>query len=215
MRFIFTICLFLSVSTIIAQTEQETRNIATLCKVWGFLKYYHPEVAKGKLDWDKEFMIRVKTASALKSKEETCKFYLDWIESLGEVKKCKKCDNAIPDSLKKNLDNEWLGDTAIFSIDLTKKLVFIEQNRNQRKNRYVAKTRWIGSASMKGEKIYKDSIFPSTNLRLLGLSRYWNFTNYFFPYKYQMDVNWEKTLTDMIPLFLYPTDTVIIRQYSN
>ena len=29
-------------------------NLIVLCKVWGFLKYYHPDIANGKIDWDNE-----------------------------------------------------------------------------------------------------------------------------------------------------------------
>ena len=42
----------LSGLTAIAQTNQ---NLESLCKFWGFLKYYHPTVAEGKLDWDASF----------------------------------------------------------------------------------------------------------------------------------------------------------------
>jgi hypothetical protein len=34
----------------------ETEKISSLIKIHGFLKYYHPEVGKGKFEWDKEFI---------------------------------------------------------------------------------------------------------------------------------------------------------------
>src|SRR5678815_5215483 len=63
----FEICLmkkFLSVFiiavltniTLHAQTNQQIKNLATLARVWGFLKYYHPDAAKGNPDWDKELV---------------------------------------------------------------------------------------------------------------------------------------------------------------
>ncbi|MEI6021797.1 MAG: S41 family peptidase, partial [Bacteroidota bacterium] len=60
----------------------------------------------------------------------------------------------------------------------------------------------------KNEKIYKDSVFPSTELRLLSLSRYWNIINYFFPYKYLIGQNWNDALTEMIPKFAFAKDTI-------
>ncbi|WP_166638517.1 hypothetical protein [Maribacter spongiicola] len=30
----------------------EEHKLVTTAKVWGFLKYYHPEVANGKFNWD-------------------------------------------------------------------------------------------------------------------------------------------------------------------
>jgi hypothetical protein len=53
---IFTFIFLLFASHSFGQTPtKENDKIATFCKVWGFLKYYHPKVAIGKLDWDKEF----------------------------------------------------------------------------------------------------------------------------------------------------------------
>ena len=34
----------------------ETKKIVTTCKVWGFLKYYHSNVANGNFDWDAELI---------------------------------------------------------------------------------------------------------------------------------------------------------------
>ena len=31
-------------------------NLELLGKIWGFLKYHHPEVGKGKYDWDDELL---------------------------------------------------------------------------------------------------------------------------------------------------------------
>src|SRR5690606_2510722 len=35
-------------------TDDLIDNLALLGKTWGFLKYHHPEVGKGKYDWDDE-----------------------------------------------------------------------------------------------------------------------------------------------------------------
>ncbi|MGC3977414.1 MAG: hypothetical protein QM751_03810 [Paludibacteraceae bacterium] len=31
--------------------SKNTSDLAVLCKVWGYLKYYHPAVVEGKYDW--------------------------------------------------------------------------------------------------------------------------------------------------------------------
>lgn len=36
--------------------ENEIKNLSNLCKVWGFLKYYHPNVAKGNFNWDEHLL---------------------------------------------------------------------------------------------------------------------------------------------------------------
>ena len=35
-------------------SAQMLDNLEVLCKVWGFLKYYHPEVCRGNYNWDYE-----------------------------------------------------------------------------------------------------------------------------------------------------------------
>ena len=130
---IITLVLF-SFSTYSQTTAQESEKIATFCKVWGFLKYYHPTVAKGKLDWDNEFTTRIKVVSALNTKQEINDYYSEWINSLGKVNACKKCNNEIPDSLQFNLDLAWLSDSTVFTQTLIDQLQFIQHNRNQDDN---------------------------------------------------------------------------------
>ncbi len=189
-------------------SPNETKKIATFCKLWGFLKYYHPEVAKGEIDWDSEFINRLKSIDKLTSKQEINNYYSEWIRDLGDVKNCKKCDNNIPDILKFNLDLKWLGDTSIFTNNLIEQLQYIQLNRNLKDNYYVQKTKFVGNTLYSNEKPYNDSIYPTPEMRLLTLSRYWNIINYFFPYKYLMDDDWNDVLHEMIPKFKYAQDTL-------
>jgi C-terminal processing protease CtpA/Prc len=165
-------------------------------------------VAKGKLDWDKEFTTRIKEVTSLNTKQEINEYYSEWINSLGKVKNCKKCKDDIPDSLKFNLDLAWLSVTIIFTKNLINQLQFIQNNRNQGKNYYVQQFKFVGNTKYDNEKPYKDSIFPSIELRLLGLSRYWNIINYFYPYKYRIGDDWNKVLVEMIPKFKDSRDTI-------
>ncbi len=204
---IITLVLF-SFSTYSQTTAQESEKIATFCKVWGFLKYYHPTVAKGKLDWDNEFTTRIKVVSALNTKQEINDYYSEWINSLGKVNACKKCNNEIPDSLQFNLDLAWLSDSTVFTQTLIDQLQFIQHNRNQDDNYYVQQYKFVGNTKYDNEKPYVDSIYPSYEMRLLGLSRYWNIINYFFPYKYRIGQSWDEVLVDMIPKFKDASDTI-------
>jgi carboxyl-terminal processing protease len=197
-----------AIGTYSQTTLQESEKIATFCKFWGFLKYYHPTVAKGTLDWDNEFMTRIKVVTGLHSKEEISNYYSEWINSLGKVKTCKKCDNEIADSLKFNLDVAWLTDSVAFTNTLISQLQYIQLNRNRGNNYYVQQVKNVGNTTYENEKPYKDSIFPSTELRLLGLSRYWNIINYFFPYKYKIGREWNDVLLEMIPKFNDAKDTI-------
>lgn len=210
MKVVISILVFLclTVSTYSQTTVRESEKLATFCKLWGFLKYYHPAVAKPKFDWDKEFTKRIKEVYALNSKLELNNYYSEWIAALGKVKNCRKCKTEIPNSLKFNLDLAWLSDSSVFTTALINQLQFIVNNRNQGKNYYVQQGKFTGFLSYDNERPYKDSIFPSKELRLLGLSRYWNIINYFFPYKYRIGEDWNKVLIEMVPKFKDSKDTI-------
>lgn len=52
---IFSVALILlSVSAIPAYSS--TEHLAAYIKVWGYLKYFHPDVTAGKVNWDSEFV---------------------------------------------------------------------------------------------------------------------------------------------------------------
>jgi C-terminal processing protease CtpA/Prc len=203
-----SLCLALSLMAIAQPTTSETDKIAGFCKIWGFLKYYHPEVAKGVQDWDTAFMNRVHTLSSLQSKEQISNYYITWINSLGKVAACKKCKTDDPNNITFNLDLDWLKDSARFTPELVTLLQYIHKNRNQAENYYVQKVTGAGNTSYDNEKPYNDAVFPAAELRLLGLARYWNIINYFYPYKYRVGRDWNTVLTDMIPKFQSPKDTL-------
>lgn len=47
-----------------------------LCKVWGYTKYYHPDVVSGKLNWDAElFKVMPKVLKA-----NVNAILLEWLE---------------------------------------------------------------------------------------------------------------------------------------
>lgn len=207
MKFLLSFLLLCTVYTK-AQTHSPAEKIATFCKVWGFLKYYHPEVAKGRLDWDSIFITGVQKIRGMASQKEVNDFYSSWINSLGKVETCKSCKPPSKDDIIFNIDNGWLGDARLFSNDVIQQLKWIESNRNTGKNFYVQQNKGVPNTAYSNEKLYPDSIFPSSPMRLLTLSRYWNIIQYFFPYKYVIGRDWKEVLTEMVPGFDNAKDTI-------
>lgn len=199
------LCVF--TSALFGQNQlTESQKLAATAKIWGFLKYYHPEVAKGNYNWDEQlFEVLPKVRSATNNKELS-EIYINWIESLGEIKACKNCD--AEKGIKyfyKNLDLNWITDKQLFTDELTEKLNYIKQNRHQGKKHYVAYYKGQPKGIyFKNELDYKAFDWQDENLRILSLFRYWNVVEYFFPAKYQTDTNWDTILTKMIPKFLNP-----------
>tara|TARA_R110000868_G_scaffold411634_2_gene706566 strand:- start:27 stop:1652 length:1626 start_codon:yes stop_codon:yes gene_type:complete len=196
---------FICINSIHAQNKlSETEKISSLIKIHGFLKYYHPEVGKGKFEWDKEFIKYLPQVLKAKDKESLSTIYINWIDSLGTIKVCKKC-NSKKKYFDKNFDLSWFQDTTVFNNSVTLKLKYIEKNRNQRENFY-ASNEPVGKIKITNEPIYKDFEYPDEEYRLLGLAKYWNIIEYFYPYKYLTDQNWDLVLNEMIPKIRYASN---------
>lgn len=185
---------------VFSQELKEAEKLSSLCKVWGFLKYYHPNVAKGNFNWDEQLLNTLPKIIQSKTKEDLSKVYLVWIESLGEIKKCGKCNDVNENEyFNKNFNLSWTQDQTLFTNTLTEKLKYIENNRFQGKNNYASSSN--GGIIITNELKYKDFEFPDTNYRLLSLFKYWNIIEYFFPYKYLTDQKWDEVLFEMIPKY--------------
>ncbi|WP_207436243.1 S41 family peptidase [Sabulibacter ruber] len=205
MKRILLLFLCLPALNVLAQPAlTENQKLESLSKIWGFLKYYHPEVAKGKRDWDAELMAKIPQVKKARNQQELSKLYDSWVASLGKVKRCGSCDNNIPDSLMRNISFGWLQDASTFTPEFSQKLEYIRQNRNQGRNYYVQRRYKLfkTQAYFPNEKLYeKLPELPTEEFRLLSLFRYWNIINYFFPYKYAIGESWDNVLTDMLPKF--------------
>ena len=179
------------------ESISETEKLASLSKIYGFLKYYHPEVANGTFNWDQQFIEQLPKVLKATDKESLSQIYIDWIGSLGKIEKCRKCDSKAT-YFDKNFDLSWTKDTVYFNKSLSLKLEYIEKNRIQGDQFYVEKQP-VGNIKVTNEPEYKNFDYPSEEFRLLGLFKYWNIIEYFYPYKYLTDQKWDSVLKEMIP----------------
>ncbi|MFB9865500.1 S41 family peptidase [Rufibacter immobilis] len=198
--------IIISYKTVNAQNNlSDTEKLTATAKIWGFLKYYHPNVANGKLDWDNQFLEILPSIEKASTKEELSGIFAAWIESLGGIKLCRKCQTS-PQSAQfdKNFDLTWFENNKVFTKELTEKLKFIEQNRFQGKSFYVTTEGRSSSLVISNEKPYDNFVWTNRPLRLLSLFRYWNIIEYFYPHKYQLDTEWDEVLSQMLPKFSSP-----------
>lgn len=183
----------------------ETEKLTATCKVWGFLKYYHPAVASGKTNWDQKLFEVLPNIEKAQTKEEYSAIIEKWIDDLGAVPANKSlADDPKRDFFYKNLDLDWTQKDKLFSKSLSKKLKFITENRFQGSNYYVNRDGKEVALQFVNEPLYADFQWTDKNLRLLALFRFWNYTEYFFPYKYVMDQKWDEALVEIVPQIANP-----------
>jgi hypothetical protein len=174
-------------------------NLELLGKIWGFLKYHHPEVGKGKYDWDDELFQFLPEYMNVNNTRQRDELLLRWIKKYGEVPECTTCKETAANAYQKP-DFSWV-ENGNMSAGLKEKIKEIYQNRHQGNHYYIKKAYHDGNPEFLNEQSYPIS-FPDKNHRLLALYRYWNIIQYFFPYKYLTDKKWDEVLREYIPVFI-------------
>lgn len=182
----------------------EEKNLALLGKIWGYLKYYHPTVAKGEIDWDQELVNMIPKVLQAEDAEERDRIFAEWIDGLGEYKKKGKLAIWVAGlktvDYKQQPNLEWISTTGL-DTELVKKLEGLKEAKRSDENHYVRLGRF-DEPNVDNENPYPDMRYPEAEYRLLGLFRYWNIIEYYFPYKYLIDENWDDVLVEFIPKFL-------------
>ena len=175
--------------------DMRLANLDLLGRVWGFLKYYHPKIGTGDINWDYELFRILPSYLNATSHLERDAILLSWINQLGEVKPCKRCKE-----LDKNAqmvpDLDWINASNL-NRDLQEKLNYIKKNRFQGTHYYVNHGQ-VGQANFTNEKSYSKIPYTDLGFRLLAVYRYWNMIQYYFPYKNETDQNWNTVLKEMI-----------------
>ena len=185
--------------TSINLTEAKTEDLVVLGKVWGFLKYYHPAIAKGNYNWDYELFKILPKILGAKNQLDRNNILSGWVNSLGKVTGEKVKENK--DVIKINPDLAWIKN-SILGETLTAQLTEIKNAARTEDNYYLGLAEGIGNPEFKNERPYSKMAYPDAGYRLLSLYRYWNIIQYYYPYKNLFKENWNDVLKEFIPKFV-------------
>jgi len=196
--FIFYLIVFpFSAKASLSNEEQLTG----LCKVWGFLKYYHPAIQTGKIDWNNYLINILPDFSQKLSREEYNIRIKKIIDFVGGIKKLKYPYQNLPkDTTYNNLDFKWIEDNSLFDQQNQKSLFYVIENYVPRKSFYIKNeiAKYYDYKDL--ESFYfNDSIVPDSTHAILALFQYWNTINYLFAYRKIMDENWDSVLIEFLP----------------
>lgn len=179
-------------------SPKEIQGLELLGRMWGFLKYHHPEIAKGNYNWDYELFRFLPKYMEAADAQERDELVINWIDDLGELEECSSCNPTDPNVFTKP-DFKWIEDQ---DEALRNKLMTVYNLRSQGNQYYIKMAPGVGNPEFKNENSYPSMSYPDDGFRLLALFRYWNMIKYFFPYKYLMDKDWKVTLSEYIPVFM-------------
>jgi len=180
-------------------TEQKINDLELLGRIWGFLKYHHPAIAKGNYNWDYELFRMLPGYLKITDNAKRDEYLLQWIGKYGEIPKCEFCDATYKDVFLKP-DLSWV-DKSNMNQKLKDLLHTIYLNRSQLYHYYIYSDANIGNPEFLHEDPYMLH-YVNTGYRLLALYRYWNIIQYFYPNKYLTDKNWNTVLKEYIPKFV-------------
>ncbi|WBW95186.1 S41 family peptidase [Oceanirhabdus sp. W0125-5] len=185
--------------------QNQSEGLYKLCKVWGFVKYYHPNVTKNNIDMDEELLILIPEVLESKNQKEVDQILVQWIGDLGKIDiRSKEIKNTKKVKISSSLD--WIGEEKFLDEELKESLIKIQKSKIDKTEKYVKLTPNVGNPIFINEKEYNDMDYSDKNYRLLGLFRYWNAIEYFFPYKYLIDENWDEVLKVYLPEFIQGDD---------
>ena len=196
MKYFFIISFFITSAASAQVTKFSDRDLYELGKIWGLMKYYHPAISQGKVDWDAVLL----ETFANTSKKDVNAITTHWLSTADQrnfieiIKKNSECDSIT----LRNFDSSWIG-----------KLKKIQPKNKTRLLNLISQPKNVGTFysnpvensiryNSKNEKVY--TAF-SAELKMLDLFRIWNAIEYFYPYKYLLDHQWDDILKKYIPIF--------------
>lgn len=188
---------------LIADCDEETvRDLAIICKIWGFMKFYHPEISMGSYDMDRELFHLIPSILKAGTKETRNEILYKWVSGFGGVISSDTSYTYPADQIKIYPDLDWLEDTFELGEKLSYQLHDIKNaERNSDTTSYVVFP-YGPSAFLWKEDGYDEYGSYDTGYRLVGLFRLWNAVQYYFAYKYLIEEDWDAVLMKFIPQFI-------------
>lgn len=179
------------------------KRLATYGKVWGILKYFHPGVASGDIDWDQTLIDALPCVKAAADFVSFNQELDNLIIQAGDVDKATYNPNASAHPNEELF--KWLKQDPILSDTVREKLMLVHTKFNP-VDSYQMSYDESGKVSFPNELSSGNPHFPNEGERIVALFRFWNIMNYFNPYRELIDEPWENVLEDLAVPFLNAGD---------
>jgi len=183
----------------------QIENLATIGRVWGFLKYYHPKVTAGERHWDYDLFRILPSIVDAPDRASANASLVRWIDALGPIAACNPCAKLDSKDLTFGPDLEWIKDQQGIGSDLSRRLRSIYNNRASGLQFYVSMAPGIGNPIFKHELGYLQIKLPDAGFQLLALYRFWNIFEYWSPYRDIVGEDWNRVLKEYIPRVVLAT----------
>ena len=193
-------------------STNKEQNIVYACKVWGFLKYYHPNMCCN-TQWDErlvEVLQRLDTAQASTTLNTEIEYLLraaaDTTAKPHPLYNPFNREASVGTQATIALDFDWI-EHSFVRPDVQQRLRALLHPTHTVENFYLhLETDLLSHIPFfANESAKPDAGLPDKYRRVVGLARLWNFVYYFYPYKNLLDKPWDDVLAEFLPQFLSGT----------
>ncbi|HKQ59306.1 MAG TPA: S41 family peptidase [Candidatus Eisenbacteria bacterium] len=180
-------------------TGRQVDDLVLLARVWGFLKYHHPEVVEGRRHWDYDLFRVMPKVLAARDRREALASLDTWVASIGEAPPCTTCASA-RESLTIRPRLEWISDAKRLGPSLSRRLATIHARRQARTTQhFVSMMPGVGNGDFSNDVVYPLPDSVDAGYRMLSLFRFWNIVEYWSPYVDVVGAPWESILREHLP----------------
>lgn len=177
-------------------------NLVQLGKVWGFLKYHHPTITSGQLQWDEEFLRALPEILDVQDRKGGTAALIAWTSRLGAADPCQPCARSVGDEAKVHPQLQWIQSEEAVGSALGAYLTSVYKNRRANDDQfYIGLKPAVGNPQFRNESTYSELGHPDAGHRLLALYRFWNIIEYWAPYRYLIEEDWDDVLAEFVPRF--------------
>lgn len=201
------LCTLLPLSCTQKKELTNEKKLALLARSWGVLKYFDHSIGTTEIDWDSVLVAKVAEIQQTNSVKEFNQSLTQLFSNSRPVPGTYEQGVCSSDSAESMASFDWVR-SAFLSEENQDFLLDCIRNKKHYKNRFVSDS--VRGRSLGYARFYEsplpDADLTDPGIRLLGLFRYWNIVEYFYPYKDIIDKDWDDVLMEYIPRFLSAED---------
>ncbi len=183
-------------------SSEQKESLYKLCKVWGYVKYRHPDIIEGEINWDAELFRVMPEILQSENQENTNKILYDWLKKFPfEEKTDKKAEEYLTYPQKDNVgepESKWIYDEQFLGKDVSNYLQKLSKTFiGERKNAYASFYDNQPFTFFTNEKNYPLRE-DDDGMKLLSLFRFWNIYEYYSPNVQIARKDWDEVLKEEI-----------------
>lgn len=186
-------------------SPQTAENLFMLGKIWGYMKYHHPQVVMGCFEWDKELLQVADDVAVATDREEASRVLVTWIRRIEDSQ--TDCGPKAAKEVHYSVDTSWLKDERLLGPALANTITAGSAGpESVPVQHYVTLAEGVRNPRFASEESYGNIETLDWRYRLLALYRFWNIVEYWSPYRHLITEDWDEVLKESIPHFVGADD---------